>query len=97
MQDIADRLSVKLNNYSLIIYIDDAFPWKEQVYERYGKSEGVLLASDPSELELYRTYEFSDRFCVLAESGQYGSVWNYVRRGILTPGDALEAVIGERV
>jgi hypothetical protein len=94
MFDIAEKLTGELNQYSKVIYVDDAFPWKELVYGKYGNQERFLLSSDAKEAELYRMYEFSDRFVVLSESEQYGSIWNYVRSGIMTPEEALELLIG---
>lgn len=95
MSDVAEKLTKELNEYSLVIYVDDEFRWKDLVYEKYGNREKVLLSSDMREFEMYRMYEFSDRFIALSESAQYGGVWNYVRNGILTPDEALELLIGE--
>ena len=44
-------------------------------------------------LDLYYLYDFSDRVTVVAESGQYGSLFNYIRNGILTPEEMLDAIL----
>lgn len=44
-------------------------------------------------LEIYRTYEFSDKLTLLADSKNYGTMWNYVDSGILTPNDVFEALL----
>ena len=42
---------------------------------------------------LYYTYEFSDKFIALSTDSNFGTIWNYVKTGILTPEEALSAVL----
>lgn len=42
---------------------------------------------------LYGTYEFSDRFQILSDSGNYGNIFNYVENGLMTPEEAFHAVL----
>lgn len=42
---------------------------------------------------LYLTYEFSDRFVLVSEQEQYGTIFNYVDTGILTEKEAVKAIL----
>lgn len=42
---------------------------------------------------LYHTYEFSDRFRLITDTDAYGSLWNYVRTGVLTQEEAFRALL----
>ena len=58
----------------------------------------AFLKSIPSEdmndiLHFYRLYDFSDKITVISESSQYGSLFNYVRNGILTPEEMVDAIL----
>lgn len=44
-------------------------------------------------LEIYRSYESSDKLTMFADSRNYGTMWNYVDSGILTPEDVFEALL----
>ena len=44
-------------------------------------------------LQLYLTYEFSDKFRIISMDGNYGTLWNYVKTGILTHEEAVEALL----
>ena len=44
-------------------------------------------------LDFYRLYDFSDKITIISESSQYGSLFNYVKNGILTPGEMAEAIL----
>lgn len=46
--------------------------------------------------KLYMTYEFSDRFSVFPDGGQYGTVFGYSDAGILTEQEAVMAILGYR-
>ena len=43
--------------------------------------------------QLYLTYEFSDKFRMISMDGNYGTIWNYVKTGLLTPEEAVEALL----
>ena len=43
--------------------------------------------------ELYRMYEFSDRFQILSYGGNYGNIFNYVETGLMTMEEVFEAVL----
>lgn len=45
-------------------------------------------------LQLYMMYDFSDRFLVLSDNSQYGSLMNYVKTGIMTMEDIFQAFLG---
>lgn len=42
---------------------------------------------------LYHTYEFSNKFTMLSADSNFGTIWNYVKTGILTSEEALSAVL----
>ena len=44
-------------------------------------------------LKLYHTYEFSDRFQVIAGNDRFGGLDNYVKTGILTREEASKATM----
>lgn len=57
----------------------------------------VLSHQETSDLwKLYMTYEFSDRFSVFPDGGQYGTVFGYSDAGILTEQEAVMAILGYR-
>lgn len=43
---------------------------------------------------LYHTYEFSDRFRMLSMDGNFGSIINYVRTGVLSAREIAAALLG---
>ena len=72
--------------------------------EHLGENPNALLLSgensNPKELEemisLYNTYEFSPNVLLLADSAQYGTLFNYIKLGLLTADELVEA-LAERV
>ena len=42
---------------------------------------------------LYHTYEFSNKFTMFSADNNFGTIWNYVRTGILTSEEVLSAVL----
>lgn len=44
-------------------------------------------------LEVYRMYDFFDKITVISESEQHGSMLNYVRNGILTKKEMVDAIL----
>lgn len=44
---------------------------------------------------LYGLYEFSDKVSVISESTQYGSLYNYVKIGLLTKEEMVDALLYE--
>ncbi len=42
-------------------------------------------------LKLYRLYDFSDRLFVISENPQYGNLFNYVKNGVLSSEELVEA------
>ena len=89
-----EQLEEDLKNGCVVVNIADSFPWKEIAKQIYEAKDNVRIISNPDLIKLYRTYEFSDRFIVLDDSCQYGSVWNYVSEGTLSVEEALESLIG---
>ena len=87
------KLESALERGQYLLCVDDAFEWKDVVLEKYKGCEKVRILNDPDFLELYRMYEFSDKVIYIGESDQYGSLWNYVREGLITIEQALEAIM----
>lgn len=46
-------------------------------------------------LELYHMYDFSDRVLVISDYDQYGSLFNYVKNGILTKQEMVDALLSQ--
>lgn len=44
-------------------------------------------------LDMYRLYDFSDKFTVISESSQFGSLFNYLKTGVLTKEEMAEALL----
>ncbi len=44
-------------------------------------------------IKIYRMYDFSDKIMVLSNSEQYGSLLNYVKNGILTMEEMVDALL----
>ena len=44
-------------------------------------------------LELYRSYEVSNKIVLLSSCRNYGSIWNYVNSGLLSTKEAFEALL----
>ena len=52
-----------------------------------------ITAQEQKQLsQLYRMYEFSDHFSVIAEESAYGSLFNLVENGLLNMEEAAEAL-----
>lgn len=43
--------------------------------------------------QLYHTYEFSNKFRVLSAKNNFGTIWNYIKTGILSPEEAATAFL----
>ena len=44
-------------------------------------------------IEMYQTYDFSNKVSVISESNQCGSILNYVKNGILTEEEMIEVIL----
>lgn len=42
---------------------------------------------------LYHTYEFSNKFTMFSTDNNFGTIWNYVKTGILTSKEVLSALL----
>ena len=42
---------------------------------------------------IYRMYDFSDKVFIISDSDQYGNLFNYVKTGILTKQEMVEALL----
>lgn len=95
MDKIADKLNKSLESDHRVVYVSDDFAWKELALEKIKTMDNTEIVLDLEALELYRMYEFSDRFIVLEENDKFGSIWNYVRNGMISAEEALECLFGE--
>lgn len=89
----SNKMQEILNTGCIVVYVDPDFCWKDLVYKSLDGNSAFVLISDSEEIELYRMYEFSDRFIALIESDEYGSIWNYVKRGVISAEDALSCIL----
>lgn len=64
----------------LLLLAWEGFPLPESgiAVRMISKQEENMLTA------LYRMYDFSDRFSVWSDDGQYGTILNYVRSGLIT-------------
>lgn len=81
---------MKSKNY--IVFVDEQFTFKNEAYSYLEKRDDIGVITDPEIADLYRLYEFSDKFVFLHESDNYGSIWNYVDNKIITVKEALDAL-----
>ena len=58
-----------------------------------GLSDYVLREKIDAVLDIYRMYDFSDKVLVVSDSNQYGSLFNYVKTGILTKQEMVDALL----
>ncbi len=64
------------------------------IFQSVEKSFDYVSQSEMGDiLDLYRTYDFSDRVFVVSDSNQYGSLYNYVKMGILTKEEMIKALL----
>ena len=43
--------------------------------------------------QLYYTYEFSDKFMMFSWNCNYGTIWNYVKTGLLSTEEAISVLL----
>lgn len=60
----------------------------EQSHSRY-----VMRRDINKVLEMYHMYEFSDKVIVISESMQYAGLFNYVKTGVMTKNEIVDAVL----
>ena len=77
-----------INSKSLIITVDEK-QCKEYIGIKTLSKEEMCRLS-----ELYRLYENSDKLMLLTDGDNYGSILNYVKTGMMTFEETLEALLG---
>lgn len=92
-----------LESYDLVLLIGTECGNAGDLAERFlnsqalsesGKKVLVLPVDKYKELvELYYTYEFSDRIRMIGEYRQHGSLMNYVSHGLLTEQEMFESIL----
>lgn len=102
--DVKEKIKNDLQTYDLILLVESADGLSvgglvgellnSQAFRRSEKKILVLPAEKYMDLvSLYYTYEFSDRFKVIARSSQYGGLFNYIDNGILTKQEVFELIL----
>ncbi len=98
------KIEKALAEYDLVILIDSGNDMSPGgLFEKFINSSPVRNSSKkllvlPAEkygdwVELYRTYEFSDRFRVVGRHRQYGCLFNYADNGLLTEREVFELIL----
>ncbi len=90
MKDFCSSQALKKTEKKVLM-LSSADPFREKE-----KNYGFRRISDREreELEqLYRTYEFSNRFQVVSDHFQWGSLMNYVKTGMVTMEEFFEALL----
>lgn len=64
-----------------------------EVLTEHGFSRRITAKQMDEVLEIYRLYDFSDKVAVISEGVQYGSLFSYVRNGILTAEEMVDAIL----
>lgn len=62
---------------------------------KYSNVQEISAKQEKELLDLYHMYEFSDKFLVLEDSKQFGSMLNYVEGGLISFDEELKALISE--
>lgn len=58
-----------------------------------GFSRRITTEQMDEVLKIYRLYDFSNKIAVISEEVQYGSLFNYVKNGILTAEEMVDAIL----
>ena len=65
-----------------------------KIWQSLEEASDYVLQSDIDEvLEINRMYDFSDKIAVISDSAQYGSLFNYVKTGIMTKEEMVETLL----
>ena len=83
---IYDGLKYKeITNVEIWHSIEEASDYKYSTYIMWKEMDEIL--------EIYNMYDFSDNVIVVSNSNQYGSLFNYVKTGILTKQEMVDALL----
>ncbi len=100
--DCCDNMSRHLMEYMLYSYSFNIATKKiliisELKYVRIINNEKFVEQSSKSEyltlLQLYNTYEFSNRVQIISESYMQGTLFNYLKCGILSEKDMVDVLL----
>ena len=65
-----------------------------EIWQNIEYASDHVLRSDMDEvIEMYRMYDFSDKVFVISDSEQFGSMFNYVKSGILSKEEMVDALL----
>ena len=80
--------ALKNSKKRIVVIGTVGFPKKpgEHIYRTISEREMRVL------LDIYRSYEVSDKLFLLSDSRNYGSTWNYVNCGMITEQEMFEAM-----
>lgn len=104
--DIKEIESIICKNEGKIIILDSQnihFEEKILSHEAFGKTNGanIYLANNCAKvdsstiIQMYYLYEFSNKIKLITESKQFPSLFNYVKTGILTIDEMIDAILYE--
>lgn len=80
--------AIKKNKKKIMIMSSESSEESENyAYYKLSKAEEERL------MKLYLTYEFSDRFQMLAHDNNFGNIFNYVKTGVMTLEEVFEAIL----
>lgn len=87
-------LKKQIEKNDKVLLVDERNSGNEDVILR-GKSVVMnsTVCSDTSVIDLYRTYDFSDKIVLIEEPACYGSLINYVKAGIMSEEEMMEALL----
>ena len=83
-----------LKKEKIIIYDDSLKLPAEFERKIIGNEKFSIIKQDEKEamLKLYKMYEFTNKLVVLSSEGQYPSILNYYRQGLLSVDELIEAL-----
>lgn len=67
----------------------------QSIDEKSDSELSIYVSKDVVEkaVNMYHMYDFSDKVFVISDSDQYGSLFNYVKTGILTAQEMVDALL----
>lgn len=103
LNEIQKKQKGDLEVYDVILLTGTGYSNADDLAGRFLNSQALresgkkvlVLPADKYEnfVELYYTYEFSDRIRVIGGSRQHGSLMNYVSCGLLTEQEMFESIL----
>jgi len=83
----SEALSKTSKNVAILSTVNCPIKLRRHIYRVLTETEMRTL------LEIYRSYESSDKLILLTDSRNYGSTWNYTSNGLLSSEEMFQAML----